>query len=104
MARFAQPMGLGGLRKAIEFDHRRTHGAGGNQLGDALERRAGAADRRAEPGHVGALWPWRLRAGSDEGGAAAGFQHRKGFVRHLTADGVEGGVAARHRRVKSVAL
>jgi len=93
VARLAEPVRLGGLRQAVELDLRRAHRAGGDQLRDPFERRAGAADLGAQRGHVVAVRLRRLRARGDEGGAAAGPQHRERFLRHLTADGIEDGVA-----------
>src|SRR5438128_12643810 len=48
MARLAQPMGVAGLGEAIELDLRRADGPRQKQLGDALERLAGASDRRPQ--------------------------------------------------------
>src|SRR5712691_5702243 len=48
MARLAHPMGVTGLGQAIERDLRSAYGPGKKQLGDALQRLAGASDRRPE--------------------------------------------------------
>src|SRR5450756_2921706 len=46
--------------------------------------------------HIIAIGLWRLRAGSNEGGATARLEHREGFLRHVAADSIEDGVATGH--------
>src|SRR5450756_2209005 len=43
--------------------------------------------------HIIAIGLWRLRAGSNEGGATARLEHREGFLRHVAADSIEDSVA-----------
>ena len=66
-------MRFGGLCQAVELDFGRAHGAGSDQLRYTFKRRAGAADRGPQRGHVVAIGLRRLRARGDEGGTAAGL-------------------------------
>jgi hypothetical protein len=71
---------------------RRAHRARPDQLDDSFERRAGAADGGPQRGHIVAIGLRRLRAGRDKGGAAAGPEHREGFLHRLAADHIEDGI------------
>src|SRR5664280_998826 len=57
---------------------------------------ASTSNRGPERRHIIALGLWRLRAGSNEGGATARLEHREGFLRHVSADSIEDGVATGH--------
>src|ERR1039458_6088147 len=54
---------------------------------------ASTSNWRPERRHIIAIGLWRLRAGSNESGATARLEYREGFLRHISADGIEDGVA-----------
>ena len=54
---------------------------------------ASASNGWSQRRHTSTLWFWRLRPRSDEGRAAAWFEHREGPLRNLAPDRVENSVA-----------
>src|SRR5450432_3054988 len=54
------------------------------------------SDAWPQTNNIAARRFWRLCAGGYEGRPAAWFQHRERPLRHISADGIEGGVAVAH--------
>ena len=93
VAGLADAMGCDGIGQAIKRDLGRADGARPDQFDDALEMRAIAPDRRTQRAQVTARRWRRLRTRPDEGRPTTRLEHRKRFLRHSAADGIEDGVA-----------
>jgi hypothetical protein len=89
-------MGLAGLGQTIEPDLGSAYGPRLKQVGDAFEMASSALNRRPERRDIVALRLWCLRAGGDEGGAAARLEHCEGPLRDVAADRIEDGIATGH--------
>ena len=86
-------MGISSLGQAIELDIGSAHHAGLIKFDNTFEVPAGASNGGSQRRHVSTLWFWRLRPRSDEGRAAAWFEHREGLLCNVAPDGVKNSVA-----------
>jgi len=96
MARLAQAMRVDGLRQGINLDGRRPYRPPFHELGNALHGPARPLHRWPQRDDVAARRFGRFDAGCNEGSAAAGLKHGKGFFCHLAADGIEHRIATAH--------
>jgi len=75
MTRFAQAMCVDGLRKPIDLDDRRPHGACLHEVCNPFHGLARSLHRWAQRNYVGPRRLGRFYSGRDEGSTTAGFKN-----------------------------